>query len=62
MKKKKKVVVLLVIVLLCIGGWFLKGRMQNSFASEDTGMVLYGNVDNRQVQLSFQLPERILEL
>ena len=62
MKKKKKVVVLLVIVLLCIGGWFFKGRMQNSFASEDTGMVLYGNVDNRQVQLSFQLPERILEL
>lgn len=62
MKKKKKVVVLLILILLGVGIWFMKGKFHDSFAAENKGMVLYGNVDNRQVQLSFQLPERILEL
>lgn len=50
---------LLILLLLCAGGaafWFFRDE---DSGKEDDGIKLYGNVDLRQVDLAFQISERI---
>ena len=62
---KKKVMVVLILALAGVGAWFFRDTIQETFSMNDPKnkeLILYGNVDNRQVALSFALPERIREL
>lgn len=57
MKKKVKIVVIvLILALVGVGGWFLFSRQSIH------DLTLYGNVDQRQVELAFIDSERIAEV
>ncbi len=58
MKKKILIIVLLLAVALGAAWWIYYAEEHNRI--ED--LVLYGNVDNRQLNLSFQIAERIASL
>lgn len=57
---KKKIVFLLLAAALVAGGYFWRER--GSATSGGDGLVLYGNVDLRDVNLGFRVPGRIAEL
>jgi membrane fusion protein YbhG len=59
MKKRRLIVVLLIAAAIIGGVWLWKSLHQVPSASE---LVLYGNVDIRQVQLAFNGSERIVEM
>ena len=54
---KKKLLIIVAIIVLAAGGWYY---YQNSH--KDTELKLYGNVDIRQVSLSFNASERIAKM
>lgn len=55
---KKRILLVLLILLLIAGGvgWVVFGER---FRVSESGLVLHGNVDDRQLNLSFQIAERI---
>lgn len=56
---KKRFIALLVLLSLCAGGYAYYQR-QNAATGPGTGdIILYGNVDIRDVQLGFRVPGRI---
>ncbi len=57
----RKRISILVIVILLVAGFFVWRRLQQKRVASDT-ITLYGNVDIRQVQLSFNDSERIEKL
>lgn len=60
---KKRMIAIPALVLAACGAaaWLLHDSV-NWFEEKEDGLVLYGNVDNRQLQLAFLIPERIAEL
>lgn len=63
MIKTVSAIVVLLIAAVLVGGWWfeLPERLGWSAESKDT-LVLYGNVDIRQVELSFRVAGRIAEM
>ncbi len=59
-RKKIRLLVIVAVILLVAGGVWL-GRAHRK-AGEDAQLVLYGNVDIRQVQLAFNDSERVATL
>jgi len=55
----KKPILVAVLVLLALAGFF---SWRHFGARADTGLVLYGNVDIRQVSLAFDNSDRVLEM
>ncbi len=55
----RKLVILIVLVALAAGGFYW---WRNYHANEPHELVLYGNIDLRQVQLSFNNSDRIAEV
>lgn len=58
MRKKIPLILLAIIVLAGAGGWYAKHRN----GGDGSELVLYGNVDIRQVQLAFNSAERISQM
>ena len=52
----RKVLILVVLVAICVGGWYY---YRNNVKREPAPLTLYGNVDARQLNLSFLISERI---
>ena len=59
MKRLRPVLAILIIVAIAAGIWFWHNREQ---AASGDQLVLYGNVDIRQVQLAFNNSERIAKI
>lgn len=59
--KKKWIAIAAVLVAAVLGGatWYAQDLL---FRKGPEALVLYGNVDDRQVNLAFQIPERIAEI
>lgn len=59
---KKKLFAL--AVLLLFGGcvWIFRSDIRNWFSPRKPELILYGNVDNRQLSLSFLISERLAQL
>lgn len=55
MKMKKKLAILLVIILIAFSGWYLFTHRK----VDTNEITLYGNIEIRQVDLSFQVAGRI---
>lgn len=55
----KKPIVIGVVLLLAIAGGITAWRMNHDDANEDGSLTLYGNVDQRQAQLAFEVAGRI---
>ncbi len=58
---KKRILLAVIVVVLAAGGasaWLLTGHSKNA----DGALVLYGNVDIRQVQLAFNGSDRIAQM
>ena len=57
----KKTALIIIACLLAAGGifWLNRGKI---FHAKNGKLVLYGNVDDRQINLSFQYSERIAEI
>ncbi len=60
MKKKKKIIGVLIVVLIAVGGTLLVRSLLHKVPSNE--LVLYGNVDIRQVALAFNGNERIADM
>lgn len=60
MKKKKLLLIvsILVVIALVGTGFYL---VENRIAAKSGPLELYGNVDIREVNLAFQIPERVKE-
>lgn len=58
MKLKKKILILLIVLAVALGGWFM---YKNRKVVRDE-ITLYGNVDIRQVDLSFQVAGRVKDM
>lgn len=56
----KKTVIILAVLLLCAAGWYYGSRLATDEGREK--LVLYGNVDIRQVSLAFEQGGRITKL
>lgn len=57
---KKKLPIVIIVLILIVVAWF---NWDNWFGARNSQpFELYGNVENRQMQLSFLMPERIAEL
>jgi len=56
------IVVLVAAVLLALAAGFFLGRMRGSSKKDPNRLLLYGNVDLRQVELAFNNSERIAEV
>ena len=61
MKKKKLLLIvsILVVIALVGTGFYL---VENRIAAKSGPLELYGNVDIREVNLAFQIPERVKEI
>lgn len=55
---KKKILILLVLILIAFGGWYI---YENRKVVKDE-ITLYGNIEIRQVDLSFQVAGRIKDM
>ena len=55
---KRKYLWLLAVLLVCALGWYLASRT----GRRSEGLRLYGNVDIRQVELSFRVPGKIAQV
>ena len=55
---KKKILILLVLILIACGGWYI---YENRKVVKDE-ITLYGNIEIRQVDLSFQVAGRIKDM
>ena len=57
-KDNRKLRIVIVVLLLAagIGGWWFTGRQE---AQDETGLLLYGNVDIREINLAFNNSEHI---
>ncbi len=60
MKKKKKIIAVLIVMLIAVGIFFLVRSLLHKTPANE--LVLYGNVDIRQVELAFNGNERIAEM
>ncbi len=58
MSRSKKIIPFIFLLLVCLGGgaWFFLEQ------TEENSLVLYGNVDQRQVELAFKDTERVAEI
>ena len=56
---KKKVILFLSILLVLVGTWF---AYQQSHNRRSKDLVIYGNIDIRQVNLGFRVAGRIQEM
>jgi HlyD family secretion protein len=61
MRKRRVIILLLLIVLIAVVSAFLLSRLLRKEASEGR-LVLYGNVDIRQVDLAFKVTERVHQM
>ncbi len=59
MKKRRLIIVLLIAIVIIAGVWLWKSRRHTPSVNE---LMLYGNVDIRQVQLAFNGSERIARM
>ena len=59
---KKKLIALAVLLLLGGCVWIFRSDIQNWFSPRKSELILYGNVDNRQLSLSFLISERLDKL
>ena len=63
MVQVKKPLLLLLIALLALGGWFFwQARQKDAAARAARELTLFGNVDVREIALSFRGSDRIAEL
>lgn len=59
MKKPLKIIfIMMVIAVLALAVWYLKPGLN----TEDNRLTLFGNIDIRQISLSFHDPEHIIEM
>ncbi len=61
MNRKVRILIVLVIVMLVAGGIYWRYAL-NETMSNDTALVLYGNVDIREVRLAFNGSEHVSEI
>lgn len=59
---KKKLLTAMILLLIGAGVWYFRADVKAWFIPSEHELVLYGNVDNRQLDLSFLISERIAEL
>lgn len=59
---KKKLLTAMILLLIGAGVWYFRADVKAWFIPSEHELVLYGNVDNRQLNLSFLISERIAEL
>lgn len=59
---KNKIPFLLGVMLLAGAAWFFRAEITEWLEPSEQELVLYGNVDDRQLNLSFMISERIAEL
>ncbi len=59
---KKILLLLLPLLLLAGAAWFFRAEIEAWVAPSEQELVLFGNVDDRQLNLSFMISERIAEL
>ncbi len=59
---KKKLLIPITLLLLAAGAWHFRDGILTWFGPSERELVLYGNVDNRQLKLTFLISERIAEL
>jgi HlyD family secretion protein len=58
---KRRIAIVVVLLLVLGGGWYF-GRGYLAPRHDDNGLVLFGNVDVRQVDLSFKVDGRIMKM
>lgn len=58
----KKIVILILAALLATGGFLACRYYIPLYAEKNTDLVLYGNIDDRQISLAFNISERITEI
>lgn len=54
---KKAIIIISLIILICLSGYYLTKQKENT-----DELTLYGNIEIRQVTLSFQVPGKILTM
>ena len=61
MKRKKLLIIVSILVAIALAGtgFYL---VENRIADKSGPLELYGNVDIREVNLAFQIPERVKEI
>lgn len=58
----KKLLFTLFLIAAAISGYYIYNEKKQQFLNADTNVVLYGNVDIRDVALSFRVSGRIVEV
>lgn len=59
---KKKLLTVIILLLIGAGILYFRSEIKAWFVPSEHELALYGNVDNRQLNLSFLISERIAEL
>ncbi len=59
---KKKIIAAVIVLLMFSCAWIFRADLQGGFSHQEKELVLYGNVDNRQLNLTFLISERIAEI
>ncbi len=59
---KKKLILLVILLALAGTAWWFRAEIRARLNPSDHELVLYGNVDDRRLKLSFMISERIAEL
>lgn len=54
---KKAIIIISLVILICLSGYYLTKQKENT-----DELTLYGNIEIRQVTLSFQVPGKILTM
>lgn len=63
MKPLLKKIIFIAILLACaVSGWIFRHDIKNYFMGKESELVLYGNVDDRQVNLVYIVPELVKEV
>ncbi len=59
---RKIILIAAAVLLAAVLAWMNRAKIAGILHAPEHGLVLYGNVDDRQVNLAFQIPERIAKI